>query len=327
MDFISLQKKIIWLGLSLSLVPIIFRNSPSYPVVYYSSDGLLVIPSIDRLFSSFLVLIATLITIASLRFAKKSFMLVILPIAYANYFFTIMGFNYIFFGWSNDFISLDFFKWWVGETEFLGLNQQERALPKPVWFIFDIILLALFVINVIFAVKDIRIKSLAVKLRIEKLSQKVLLNSCSSCQRNQPVNAKFCSDCGSKIGQLKDENRRFCNECGASVRKNGKNCLKCGSVFELNSVSQQIVTEKMKSPRFGLVIFGTLAAVVIFTILKSTSSPEPVFEEEKDSQPGRWVTKCQMVAVPNPSYDQSRLASGDNVRYFSVRQCKDFYIK
>ena len=45
-----------------------------------------------------------------------------------------------------------------------------------------------------------------------------------SCGATNPVKAKFCSECGSKLAT-----KAYCSHCGAEVKKNAKFCSECGT--------------------------------------------------------------------------------------------------
>ncbi len=45
---------------------------------------------------------------------------------------------------------------------------------------------------------------------------------CPQCEEPLPVNAKFCTSCGAKIGP------KYCAKCGGKLPENGKFCPECG---------------------------------------------------------------------------------------------------
>lgn len=51
--------------------------------------------------------------------------------------------------------------------------------------------------------------------------------SCNSCQQLNPVNAKFCSNCGDSLNVQKQES--YCSQCGSPLLENAKFCTRCGT--------------------------------------------------------------------------------------------------
>lgn len=58
----------------------------------------------------------------------------------------------------------------------------------------------------------------------------IVISKCAKCGANLPENAKFCIECGEKVGMPVSEGMVICPECGNIVAK-GKFCLECGYKF------------------------------------------------------------------------------------------------
>lgn len=52
---------------------------------------------------------------------------------------------------------------------------------------------------------------------------------CSSCKAENPIDAKFCNNCGEPTSNLK-----MCPKCNAEMSKTAKFCNNCGAAFEIN---------------------------------------------------------------------------------------------
>jgi ribosomal protein L40E len=57
--------------------------------------------------------------------------------------------------------------------------------------------------------------------------------TCSNCGTENPVNAKFCEECGGKLETA--DNKMICPECGHNNPVNAKFCLDCGAKLSSNN--------------------------------------------------------------------------------------------
>jgi ribosomal protein L40E len=57
--------------------------------------------------------------------------------------------------------------------------------------------------------------------------------TCSNCGTENPVNAKFCEECGAKLEI--DDNKMICPQCGYNNPVNAKYCLDCGLKLSIDN--------------------------------------------------------------------------------------------
>ncbi len=74
---------------------------------------------------------------------------------------------------------------------------------------------------------------------IEELRQEVLevkgVSICRGCGAEVPSDSKFCTKCGSKIGENPDVNingQKVCHQCGAVITDEDQFCPECGTTLD-----------------------------------------------------------------------------------------------
>jgi hypothetical protein len=298
-DLLNLQKKLSWVILLLCLVPIFILDiaKPYYwglifeePLRFVSRDA----DWITRL----ILFVAAVISFVSIRKSENRFLPFILPVAYVNHVFTFSGLYLTTEYWRLILTPSYFFNRWI-QNEWVAGHLNQNLAHRLIWRTSELLLLFVVIGWTTIAIKQYRRESSPISPSLKKQGGSNFLVICPHCHKNQPKNNKFCSDCGTRVTQTGENERRFCRACGSSVRKNGKRCLNCGNDFELSSVTQEIFSETVERKRFELVFLGTLAAIVIFVVVKSAGGPESIDDEKKNSPTGRWIKNCYNVENPN----------------------------